>query len=66
MKFWVKLSETNAFIIRFLKVFSILTCVVNFLEGYFPAGPVDKNLHRNAGHSGLISDLGRFHMPWSN
>ena len=66
MKFWAKQNETNAFIIRFLKVFTILTCVVNFLERYFPGGPVDKNLHINAGDLGLISDLGRFHMPWSN
>ena len=48
MKFWAKQNETNAFIIRFLKVFTILTCVVNFLERYFPGGPVDKNLHINA------------------
>ena len=33
MKCWVKQNETNAFIIRFLKVFTILTSVVNFLEG---------------------------------
>ena len=66
MKCWVKQNETNAFIIRFLKVFTILTCVVNFLEGDFPGDPVDKNLNINAGDMDLIPDLGRFLMPWSN
>ena len=31
-------------------------------SGGFPGGPVDKN----AGDTGSIPDLGRFHMPWSN
>jgi len=32
----------------------------------FPSGTVVKNLPANAGDGGLISDLGRFHIPWSN
>ena len=27
---------------------------------------MDKNLPANAGDTGLIPDLGRFHMPWSS
>ena len=29
----------------------------------FPGGPVVNNLHANAGDTGLIPALGRFHMP---
>jgi len=29
----------------------------------FPGGPVVKNLAANAGNTGSISGLGRFHMP---
>ena len=29
----------------------------------FPSGSVIKNLPANAGDTGLIHDLGRFHMP---
>ena len=32
----------------------------------FPGGPVDKNSFANAGGTGLIPGLGRFHMPWGN
>ena len=32
----------------------------------FPGGPVVKNTPAKAGDMGLIPDLGRFHMPWSN
>ena len=32
----------------------------------FPGGAVDKNLPANSRDTGLIPDLGRFHMPWSN
>ena len=32
----------------------------------FPGGSVVKNLPSNAGNTGLISDLGRFHMPQGN
>ena len=28
-------------------------------------GPVVKNPHANAGHTNLIPDLKRCHMPWS-
>ena len=34
--------------------------------GNFPGGPVAKNLPANAGDTGLIPGLGRYHMPWSN
>ena len=29
-------------------------------------GPVVKNLPANAGNTGSVHDLGRFHMLWSN
>ena len=32
----------------------------------FLGGPVVKNLPAIAGDVGLIPDLARFHMPWSN
>ena len=32
--------------------------------GDFPGGTVDRNLPANAGDTGWISGLGRFHMPW--
>ena len=32
----------------------------------FPGGRVDKNPPVNAGDTGLIPSLGRFHMVWSN
>ena len=32
----------------------------------FPGGTVDKNLSANAGDTGSILGLGRFHMPWRN
>ena len=32
----------------------------------FPGGSVVKNLPANAGDTGLIPDLGRYHMPLSN
>ena len=35
-------------------------------EKGFPGGAVVKNLPANAGDTGLISDPGRSHMPWSN
>ena len=31
-----------------------------------PGGPVVKNLPANAGDTGSIPGLGRFHMRWSN
>ena len=31
-----------------------------------PGGPVVKNLPANAGDTGSVSGLGRFHMPWVN
>ena len=31
----------------------------------FPGGPGVENLTANAGVTGLISELGRFHLPWS-
>ena len=32
----------------------------------FPGGLVVRNLPANAGDTGSIPDLGRFHVPWSN
>ena len=32
----------------------------------FSGGPVDTNLPADAGDSGLIPGLGRFHMLWDN
>ena len=32
----------------------------------FPGGPVVKNLPANAGDTGSISGLGKFHMPQGN
>jgi len=32
--------------------------------GDFPGATVDRNLPANAGDTGSISGLGRFHMPW--
>ena len=32
----------------------------------FPGGPVVKNPPANASDTGLISGLGRVHMPWGN
>ena len=32
----------------------------------FPGGRVDKNPPANAGDTGWIAGLGRFHMPWGN
>ena len=32
----------------------------------FPGGTVDKNPSANAGDTGSISGLKRFHVPWSN
>ena len=32
----------------------------------FPGGPVVKNLPANAGDTGSIPGLGRFHMLWSS
>ena len=32
----------------------------------FPTGTMDKNLSADAGNTGLIPGLERFHMPWSN
>ena len=32
----------------------------------FPGGLVVKTLPANAGDTGLISDLGRFHIMWNN
>ena len=32
----------------------------------FPGGSVVKNLPANAGDMGLVLDLGRPHMPWSD
>ena len=32
----------------------------------FSGGKVDRNLPANAGDTGLIPDLGRFHMPQSS
>ena len=32
----------------------------------FPGGTVDKNPPANAGDTGSIPGLERFHMPWSN
>ena len=37
---------------------------INFTN--FPGGLVVKNLPASAGDKGLIPDLGRFHMLWSN
>ena len=37
---------------------------VRILE--FPGGAVDKNPAANAGDTGLIPGLGRFHIPWGN
>ena len=34
--------------------------------GDFPGGPVDKNSPANAGDTGSIPGLGRFHMLQSN
>ena len=36
------------------------------LSGYFPGGPMVKNLPANAGDTGSIPDLGRFHVPQGN
>ena len=32
----------------------------------FPGGPVVKDPSASTGDTGLIPDLGRFHLPWSN
>ena len=32
----------------------------------FPGDPVVKTLPANAGHTGSVPDLGRFHMPHGN
>ena len=32
----------------------------------FPGGPVVKNLPANAGDTGLVTGLGRSHVPWDN
>ena len=32
----------------------------------FPGGPVVQNPPANAGDTGLIPDLGGFHLPWSS
>ena len=32
----------------------------------FPGGSVEKNLSAKSGDTGLISDPGRSHMPWSS
>ena len=32
----------------------------------FPGNPVIKNLPANAGDTGSIPGLGRFHMPWGS
>ena len=32
----------------------------------FPGGRVVNNLPANPGDTGLISGLGKFHMPWGN
>ena len=32
----------------------------------FPGGPVVKNMPAKAGYMGLIPDLRRVHLPWSN
>ena len=31
-----------------------------------PGGLVIRNLPANAGDTGLVPNLGRFHLPWSN
>ena len=31
-----------------------------------PGGPVVKNSPSNAGDTGSVPGLGRFHMPWDN
>ena len=36
------------------------------LSGYFPGGLMVKNPPANAGDTGSIPDLGRFHMPQGN
>ena len=35
-------------------------------EEGFPGGPAVKNWPCNAGDTGLVPGLGRFHMPWGN
>ena len=39
---------------------------VNIMVWDFPGGTVDKNPPANAGDTGSIPGLGRFHMLWSN
>ena len=39
---------------------------VSIMVWDFPGGTVDKNPPANAGDTGSIPGLGRFHMVWSN
>ena len=48
--------------------FNLLQALQSFNNSHqdFPGGTVDKNPPANAGDTGLIPGLGRFHMPWNN
>ena len=41
-------------------------CAFKSKDQGFPGGSVVKNPPANVGDGGLIPDLGRSHMPWSN
>ena len=43
-----------------------LSHILKSPEENFPGGTVDRNLPANAGDTGLIPSLERFHMPQSN
>ena len=47
---------------------ALLHCLIlhSGLQEDFPGGPVVENPHANAGDTGSIPDLGRFHMPQGN
>ena len=45
---------------------SFLSQLLKWKPEDFPGGAVDKSVPANAGDTGLIPDLGRFHRPWSN
>ena len=48
-------------------VWQFLTKVRNYEKTWgFPGGTKVKNLLANAGNTGSIPGLGRFHMPWGN
>ena len=50
----------------FFHPFTFSLCVSLKLIRNFPGGPVVKNPPANTGDTGLISGLGRSHVPWSN